>query len=99
MNQDELGVRIGRSMRVVRLRNGLTQAQVAQWMETTQGTVSKFEQGRRIPWASQLWEFCQRTNTSIDSVVYGYVDHWHDCDIEASQDGALDSPVLQIPEN
>ncbi len=64
---------ISETMREARIRNGLTQQQLAQALEVAQGTLSKMETGVLIPSAVQWQDFCHLTKTALEIKMKGEV--------------------------
>ena len=54
---------LARELIAVRARAGLTQAQLAERMQTTQSAVARWESGRRIPSVSTLMRYAKATGT------------------------------------
>ena len=56
-------------MKKLRLKSGLTQAQLAEKLHVSPSTVGMYEQGRREPRKATLQQVCKELNTSGDYIL------------------------------
>ena len=56
-------------MKKLRLKSGLTQAQLAEKLHVSPSTVGMYEQGRREPRKATLQQVCRELNTSGDYIL------------------------------
>ena len=56
-------------MKKLRLKSGLTQAQLAEKLNVSPSTVGMYEQGRREPRKATLQQVCRELNTSGDYIL------------------------------
>ena len=59
----------GNRLKEIRLRSGLTQAQLADRLNISASTIGMYEQGRREPDNNTLTKLCIELNTSVDYLL------------------------------
>ena len=67
-NEKRMAKHIAKVMREARREKGLTQADIARLLDTTQANISKIEQGVLIPSALDWFLFCEVTGISPESI-------------------------------
>lgn len=60
---------IGNRIKEIRMNNKLTQKQLAKLLNTSQSTISSYENGNTLILTSFLYELCKRLNVSMDYIT------------------------------
>lgn len=68
---------LARELTAARTRAGLTQAQLAERMGTTQSAVARLESGRRLPSMATLLRFAEATGTRAHLRLEPLESPWH----------------------
>lgn len=62
------------NLQSIRARNGLTQEQLAEELNVTRQSVSKWESGQSFPEMETLLKICERYHTGLDELMRGSVE-------------------------
>ncbi len=65
----DIGVRIGRNIKIARTRLGLTQSQIAEKLDVENVTISRIETGAQLPSIDRLGEIAKLLQVSLSSLV------------------------------
>lgn len=71
MNQDELKLKIGGNITLLRKRLGMTQAELAARLSYSDKAVSKWERGESVPDVLTLANIAQEFGVTVNDLVYG----------------------------
>jgi transcriptional regulator with XRE-family HTH domain len=82
MSHDEITAKMARILRATRKQRAMTQMEMSNLLEITQGTLSKIENGEFPVTAPQWIRFCQATGVPLDSVSHGFVDFLRPAQLE-----------------
>lgn len=66
------------NLQSIRTRNGLTQEQLAEELDVTRQSVSKWESGASFPEMETLLKICERYQVSMDELLRGSVEEYHE---------------------
>ncbi|MDE7240177.1 MAG: helix-turn-helix domain-containing protein, partial [Lachnospiraceae bacterium] len=66
------------NLQSIRTRNGLTQEQLAEELDVTRQSVSKWESGASFPEMDTLLKICERYRVSMDELLRGSVEEHHE---------------------
>lgn len=61
--------RLGNNLKIVRIKNQLSQENIAEILGVTQACISKFEKGIVCISTINLYKFCREFNVSLDSIL------------------------------
>jgi len=65
----KLGLRIGRNIKAARTKMGITQSQLAEWLEIETATMSRIETGAQLPGIDRLDAIARRLNVPLSAMV------------------------------
>lgn len=68
VSDSELRIEVGKMVRAIRLKNGLSRALVASWLGVLPGTVTRIELGIGDLSAMQWFNLCEKTGTLPDEI-------------------------------
>lgn len=71
MNQDELKLKIGSNITLLRKRLGMTQAELAGRLSYSDKAVSKWERGESVPDVITLAQIAKEFDVTVNDLVYG----------------------------
>lgn len=71
MNQDELKLKIGGNITLLRKRLGMTQAELASRLSYSDKAVSKWERGESVPDVLTLAQIAKEFDVTVNDLVYG----------------------------
>lgn len=66
------------NLQSIRARNGLTQEQLAEELDVTRQSVSKWESGASFPEMETLLKICERYQVGVDELLRGSVEEHHE---------------------
>lgn len=67
-----------KNLQSIRTRNGLTQEQLAEELDVTRQSVSKWESGASFPEMDTLLKICERYQVGLDELLRGSVEEHHE---------------------
>jgi transcriptional regulator with XRE-family HTH domain len=65
----KLGLRIGKNIKAARTKMGITQSQLAEWLDIETATMSRIETGAQLPGLDRLEAMARRLNVPLSAMV------------------------------
>jgi len=78
-----MNMSFAQNLQSIRARNGLTQEQLAEELNVTRQSVSKWESGQSFPEMETLLKICERYHTGLDELMRGSVEERNEEEADA----------------